>query len=193
MDEFTDIIKKMTATQPADMPAGFTARVMEHILREPVGIRDHLRRIFSTPARTFTSESPLSTASIRNECAFYYFLAGTFFLITGIVLMLGLAGATLEGAMARWFLVQPHLMIVAALWLSILGGIVYLNDRTKVEAAKIATLIYILFVFISGAVVMTLCRMPLLMAATGLFVLSGVAMGFLLHQNISHYQESLPN
>ena len=82
-------------------------------------------------------------------------------------------------------------MIAAAFWLSGLGGILYLSDRTKMEVAKIATVIYILLVFLSGAVMIMLYRMPVLMASTALFVISGVILGILLHQNISLYQKSL--
>ena len=69
----------------------------------------------------------------------------------------------------------------------------FISDRMRVEVAKIATLIYILSVILSGAVIIMLYRMPVLMASTVILVISGVVMGILLHQNISRYQESLHN
>jgi hypothetical protein len=191
-DEFKDILLKIAATPSVAPPENFTENVMRSVLRERPGVVERLRQILLRPrGRLFDLREGLSTAITKGECAFCYILTGIFYLITGFVLIFGLGGAAGEGAMAQWILVQPPLMIVAALWLSGLGGILYLSDRTKVEVAKIATVIYIMFVFLSGAVVITLYRMPVLMASTGLFIISGVVMGILLHQNISIYQKSL--
>ncbi len=192
MDKRKDIIDLIKSTPAIEPPDDFTARVMARL---PEGKADFwrfsFRRPFGIPAFTTDLTFGFRRPVTKTECAFCYILTGIFYLITGFVLIFGFAGAAGEGAMAQWILVQPRLMIAAALWLSGLGGILYLSDRTKMEAAKIATVIYIMFVFLSGSVVITLYRMPVLMASTGLFVISGVVMGILLHQNISSFQKSL--
>jgi hypothetical protein len=192
MENHQDIINLIKSTPAIQPPENFTQNVMQSVMRERPGVAERLRQILLQPrGRLFAPRGILSTASTRAECAFYYVITGTFYLVMGLVLMVGLGGSEGEMALARWSRIQPQLMIAAALWLSGLGGILYLSDRTKVEVAKIATVMYLLFVVISGAVVITLYRMPVLMASTGLFVISGVVMGMLLHKNVSSYQKSL--
>jgi hypothetical protein len=190
-DEFKDILSKIAATPPVAPPENFTENVMRSVLRERPGVVERLRQILLRPRGSLFAPRGLpSAASTRGECAFYYILTGIFYGVMGLVLMVGLDGGAGEAALARWTRIQPPLMIAAALWLSGLGMVLLLNDRMEIEVAKTGTLLYLLFVVLSGSAVVMAYRIPVLMASTGIFVISGVVMGILLHQNISIYQKS---
>jgi hypothetical protein len=190
-DEFKDILLKIAATPPVAPPENFTENVMRSVFRERPGVVERLREILLRPrGRLFAPRGLLSAASTRRECAFYYILTGIFYGVMGLVLMVGLEGGAGEAALAHWTRIQPQLMIAAALWLSGLGMVLLLNDRMEIEVAKTGTLLYLLFVVLSGSAVVMAYRIPVLMASTGIFVISGVVMGILLHQNISIYQKS---
>jgi len=189
---FKEILDQIAATPSIAPPENFTENVMRHILHDQPGLVERFRQILLRPdGSMFAPRGFLSPASTRGECAFYYIIAGTFYLVLGLVLMVGLRGGNGEITLTPWSRIQPQLMIAAAFWLFGLGGILFLSGRTKMEVAKIATVIYILLVFLSGAVMITLYRMPVLMASSALFVISGVILGILLYQNISIFQKSL--
>ncbi len=189
---FRDLTEIMAKAPRQEPPEGFTAQIMARLPEGKATVRRFsFRRLFRTPVFTKDLTFGFRRPVEKTECAFYYILAGTFYLVMGLVLMVGLRGGNGEIALTPWSRIQPQLMIASAFWLSGLGAILYLSDRTKVEVAKIATVIYILLVFLSGAVMIMLYRMPVLMASTALFVISGVILGILLHQNISLYQKSL--
>ena len=194
MDNHQDIIDLIKLTPAMQPPESFTDGVMRRLPDLQPSILYRIKRALNRPmGRVLAPRGLLPTASTRAECAFCYILTGIFYLITGFILLLGLSGASGDGPLTQWSRIQPWIIIIAALWLSGLGGTLYLSNRTSVEVAKIATVIYILSVILSGAVVIMLYRMPVLMASTVILVISGVVMGILLHQNISRYQESRNN
>ena len=194
MDNHQDIIDLIKSTPTIQPPASFTDNVMLRLPDRYPGILltagSFLIQLYNS---ALEQDGNQARGLTRRECSFYFLITGFFYLIIGFILLLGLSGVSGEGPLTKWSRIQPLIIIIASLWLSGLGWMLFISDRMRVEVAKIATLIYILSVILSGAVIIMLYRMPVLMASTVILVISGVVMGILLHQNISRYQESLHN
>lgn len=191
-DRFRDLTEIMEKAPRQESPEDFTAHVMARLPERAETVRRFsFRRLFRTPAFTAELTFGFRRPVTKTECAFYYILTGIFYGVMGLVLMVGLRGGAGEAVLSRWTRIQPQLMIAAALWLSGLGMVLLLNDRMDIKVAKTGTLLYLLFIVLSGSAVFMAYRIPVLMASTCIFVISGVVMGILLHQNISIYQKSL--
>lgn len=194
MDKNQDIIDRIKSTPSIQPPASFTDNV---ILRLPDKYPGILPAVGSFLNQLYNSalepDGDRASGLTRRECSFYFFITGFFYLIIGIVILLGLSGVSGDGPLTKWSLVQPLMIIIASFWLSGLGGMLFISDRISMEVAKIATMIYILSVILCGSVVVMLYRMPVLMLSTVILAISGVVMGLLLHQNVSRYQQSPHN
>ena len=183
MDEYTDLTDIMKETPAVQPPPDFTQRVMGRIPDLKPGIWFGVRQVLLQPRESsFNLRRTLKgSGSVTNkECSFYFLMTGFFYLIMGIILMIGLKGTMSEMAVAQWIRLQPQIALITALWLIILGIALIMDGNFAVKAAKLGTLFYIGFAILNGLAIQVVLRA----SYAGIFILSfvgaSVLMGILL-------------
>ena len=181
MEKFADIIEKIKKQKIIDPPESFTDHVMRRLPDQYPGIllvvasfAHHLYNQALAPV------SDQSNGFTRRECSFYFFITGFFYLIIGIILMMGLEEIGSGMAAMEWIKLQPHLTMGVAIWFLALGAVLMMGGNNGMKIAKYGTLFYIFFAVVNG----TLMRFYLHIPFAGMFVTGFAAtnafMGILL-------------
>jgi hypothetical protein len=181
MEKFADIIEKIKKQETIDPPASFTDGVVRRlpdrypgILLAAASVFHHLYNQALAPA------GDQSNGLTRRECSFYFFITGFFYLIIGIMLMVGLQEIDSSMTAMVWIKLQPHLTIGAAIWFLALGTVLMMGGSNGMKIAKYGTLFYIFFAVVNG----TFMRLSLHVPFSGMFIIGFVAtnafMGILL-------------
>jgi len=168
-NKYNDLIVLMEATPKAPVPDNFTQNVMERIaLFNPseAGVQSRWAQILSV--------------SNPRECSFCFFITGFFYLIMGIILMLGFKAISSGIAVADWISLQPSLTIGAAIWLLALGILLIIDGRIAIKIAQYGTLLYIFFTVVNGILMRPYLRVPHADVFVIGFVAAGTLMGIML-------------
>jgi hypothetical protein len=163
--EYSDIIRLMKASSQAPVPDGFTQKVMEWIaMVDPseAGVQSRWTQILS--------------ASDPREYSFCFFITGFFYLIIGIILMVGFKAIGSGVLATEWIKLQPLLTIGAAMWLLALGMLLIIDGRIAIKIAQYGTLLYIFFTVFNGILMHPYLRVP----HANFFIIGFVAMGVLM-------------
>ena len=181
MEEFkdiTDMIRNVRSIQP---PENFTDHVMKQLPDQYPGIllaAASVVRIFYR--RAFAPDDDRSPGLTTRECSFYFFITGFFYLIIGIILMIGFKGISSSMAAMDWIRLQPHVTLGIAVWLIALGIVLLMEGKTTIKVIRLGTLFYIFLAIVNGV----LMRLYFSIPYAGIFIFgfigTGVLMGVML-------------
>jgi len=161
MEKFTDIIEQIKKHKAIDPPQSLTDNVMSRLPDKYPGIGlaavSFVHNLFT---RAFAPDGDQCTGLTCRECSFYFFITGLFYLIIGIILMLGLRGAGSNITVTEWIKMQPYLTIGAALLLFALGAILMMNESIGIKIAKYGTLLYIFCAVVNSILLRPYLRIP---------------------------------
>ena len=173
MSEYKDLIHLMEAAPKVPAPDHLTERVMGRLPEHDVGLLFKLKRALNEQVGNGFNFgwAGKSGAVSKTECSFYFFITGFFYLIMGIVVMIGLKKISSGVADIKWIELQPYLAIGTAIWLFALGIVVMLDGNTGIKAARYGTLFFIFFAVFNGILMRPYLHVPY----TGMFIIGFVA------------------
>lgn len=181
MEKFADIIGKIKKQKTIDPPESFTDNVMRRLPDQYPGIILAAASVFHhLYNQALAPAGDQSNGLTRRECSFYFFITGFFYLIIGIILMMGLREIGSSMTAMEWIKLQSHLTIGAAIWFLALGAVLMMGGSNGMKIAKYGTLLYIYIAVVNG----TFMRLSLHVPFSGMFIIGFVAtnafMGILL-------------
>ena len=171
--EYQDLIRHIEALPKETPSAHFTQRAMENLPEHSVGLLSKLRQIESE--FNYGWISPSESVS-KATCFFYYFIAGLFYMIIGIVSMIGISKIGIGTETMNWVAIQPYLAIGTAIWLFALGIALVLDGRAGIRAARYGTMFYIFFAVVNSILMWPYLHIPyavifiIALAATSAFM-----------------------
>ena len=181
MEKFADIIEKIKKQKTMDPPESFAADVM---LRLPDQYPGVLFAVTSFVQKLYqyalAPDDDKKGGLTRRECSFYFFITGFFYLIIGIILMMGLSGISSGMGAMEWIKLQPHLTIGVAIWLLALGVVLMLNVSVGIKVARYGTLVYVFFALENGILMRSYLHFPFAGVIIIGFVATSAIMGFML-------------
>ena len=172
----------MEATPKVPPPSGFTESVMGRLPEYDVGLLLKLKSVLNIQVGNgfhFGWDRKSGDVS-KKECSFYFFITGYFYMIIGILAMMGVKEISSGMAAMGWIGLQPHFALGTAIWLFVLGAVLMLDGSAVINAARYGTLFYIF----SSVVNVILMRPYLHIPYADVFIIGLVAtsviMGFML-------------
>jgi hypothetical protein len=191
MDNHQDIIDRIKATPAIEPPASFTDNVMRRLPDYKPSILFRIWQALLRPREFDFSITRVMAGSAGNsaECAFSFFIIGFFYLIMGLVLLMGLQGFIYEATITQWIKMQPQIVMATSLWLMIHGVAILLDGKIAVKMAEWGTLIFIGFAIINGSIIASNTNLSIFFAVA--FAGTGLMMGTFLGFTIERYQNSL--
>ena len=192
MDKHQDIINRIKSTPVMQPPAAFTDIVMRRLPDRYPGILyaagPFLNQLYN---QALAPDGDQAGGLSRRECSFYFFITGFFYLIIGIVLIIGFQGISTGMVATEWIKLQPHLTIGAALWLLALGVVLMLDGSAGVKAARYGTLIYVFFAVVNGILMRSYLNVPFAGVLIIGFVAASAFMGVMLAQAVKKVEVRL--
>jgi hypothetical protein len=182
-ESFRDIIDTIKMDAPAVVPPlDFTQRVMDRLPELKPGILFRVKQALLQPREVDFNLARVIAGSAKNpaECAFSFFVTGFFYLIMGVVLIIGLKGFMSEMTITQWVKMQPLIIVVTALWLIIQSIALFLDGKVAVKAAELGTLFFIGFAIMNGLMMKMALHTPLSVVCAVAFAGTGVMMGIFL-------------
>ncbi|MCX5808078.1 MAG: hypothetical protein NTX36_01685 [Proteobacteria bacterium] len=172
MEKFADIIEKIKNQKIIDPPESFADHVMRQLPDQYPGIlfaaASFVHHLYN---HALALDGDGSNGLTSRECSFYFFITGFFYMIIGIILMMGLQGIGSSMAAMEWIGLQPHLTIGAAIWLLALGVLLMLNGSVGIKAARYGTMFYVFFAVVNGILMRQYLHVPF----AGVFIIGFVA------------------
>jgi hypothetical protein len=183
MEKFAEIIEKIKKQKTMDPPKSFTDGVMRRLPDQYPGIllaaASFVHQLYK---HALAPDGDRSNGLTRRECSFYFFITGLFYLIIGIILMMGLQQISSSMATMEWIKLQPHLTIGAAIWLLALGLVLMSDGSAGIKAVRYGTLIYVFFTVLNGILIQTHLHVPY----AGVFIVGFVATSALMGVMLAH-------
>jgi hypothetical protein len=181
---FKRIIRLARTSSPVDVPRDFTEKVMHRVAaRNQPGLNDRFLQAFSKiNVRRWTEVADAT------ECALCFFLAGFFYFVLGIVLIMGLKATEVRIPLAVWIIIQPQLAFITALGFLALGIILKRKSDSAVKIAQIGTLIYIGFTVFNGIGIQRTPGNPFNSAGMLCFIGGALILGVFLLLILQKYQ-----
>ncbi|MGD0278177.1 MAG: hypothetical protein ABSC11_02595 [Smithella sp.] len=177
--EMTEIMETASQKRPPD---NFTSGVMTRIYTENETSRTFsFRRLFETNLN-FGFRDYVT----KKECAFYFLLTGFFYLVLGVILMLGLRPPAVW-LHNGWLSFQPLFGLIIAVELALLGMTVYTNGDISVRFVRAGTLIYAALIILDGCAGAYFIRIPVAAFLAVIFSITGLGTAFLLGLAVSRY------
>jgi hypothetical protein len=183
--DLTQIMENVPPKQPSE---GFAARVMALLPERKANVRQFsLHQFFGAPAFATNIVIDFRSSVQKTECAFYFFLTGFFYLVLGIILMLGLAQMTTGLPFASWLKIQTFFYLLEAFCLTALGAILYIDGTISVRIARIRTVLYAVLVIMNGLTGVISTHFPAAIFFSSTFAVGGMIMAAFLGIAVDHY------
>ena len=168
-------------TPPVEPPADLDAKVMARIesLRPALWVR--VREFLLQPVDTRIDFAKAFSGSLSgSECSFYFIMAGFYFLIVGLILMFGLGRFGGEWLMVKWVRMQPHIVLVTAVWLVVLGIFILRDGEVAARVARIGTVAFIGLLLLDAVAIHFTAGFPVALVFFFSFIGTGVLTGLFL-------------
>ena len=181
--QFSDLTEIMENVGTKHAPENFTAKVMARLSEEKETVQlFSLKRLFF-PSVNFGFQSNVT----KTECAFYFFLTGFFYLILGLIMMIGLPlPVVMENN--RWLSVQPFFGILLAFELTAIGILLFKKGSSAIRLVRIGTILYAALVILNFWIGTLYVQFPIAILFVSIFSLAGLGIAFLLGLAIDNYQ-----
>jgi hypothetical protein len=175
----TEIMKNSPPPQPSE---NFTAEVMARLpqVRELSETYSY-SSIYSTKIKFGFNDSVT-----KAECAFYFFLAGFFYMVLGLILVMGFWQAEVLN-LKQWFSWQPFLSVLLATALAVMGLAIYRKDESAVPYVRVGILLYTALIILNGWIGILLMNVPPAVLFVVIISLSGLGMAFFLGLALYRY------
>jgi|GEM_PF-385580 len=184
-----DRIASMARLSPQiDAPADLDAKVMARIdaLKPTLWIR--VREFLLQPVDTRIDFARAFSGTVSgSECSFYFIMAGLYFLIVGLILMFGIGRFGGEWLMVKWVRMQPHIVLVTAVWLVVLGIFILKDGEVAARVARIGTVAYIGLLILDAVAIHITAGLPVTLVFLFSFIGTGVLTGLFLARIIWNY------
>ncbi|HRT62785.1 MAG TPA: hypothetical protein P5551_10535 [Syntrophales bacterium] len=169
---------------PADLDAKVMARI--EALKPTLWIR--VREFFLQPVDTRIDFGRAYSGTLSgSECSFYFITAGLYFLIVGLILMFGLGRFGGEWLTVGWVRMQPHIVLVTAVWLVVLGIFILKDGEVAARVARIGTVAYIGLLILDAVAIHITAGFPVALVFLFSFIGTGVLAGLFLARVIWNY------
>ena len=190
MDEYKDIIGIIKETPPVRPPDHFSERVMGLLPDDKPGMGRRLKTILWQPRYT-PMVSRFTEAKSWAECSLCFLMAGFFYLIMGVVLILGFKKFGNQMPVAKWIMIQPHIALVTAFGFMVLGISLLKKSTVAVKLVHLGTSLYIAFAMINGIAVQMAIENPAMLGSILPFMTGGVLMGAFLAIIVQKYRRRI--
>lgn len=175
IDEHKDLIQLIKAVPEVSAPESFTLKVMDRLQAKAK------LSFFNTSWISIQSHwTHLLSVSDGRRCSLCFFITGYFYLIMGIILVVGFQSIGSSITSMEWLELQPYFVIGVAIWLLSLGMILMTGSNTAIRIAKYGTCLYVFFTVINGMLVWYHLHTPYAGASFVGLVGINTLMGFLL-------------
>ena len=176
---FHAVISLAESTPVLVPPPGFTARVMDRLVKEHV--KSH-RKPSASPLghRLMNWTEQLTIPASTTDVAACFFLAGFFSLQLGICLHFGMAYWVADPLAVGWLLYQPRMAGLMATGFTVVGFLLLHRRRPAYRTATAWILCYILFSIANGVHLAGTRANPFGFAGSLLFTCGAVLMGIFL-------------
>jgi len=182
------MIKEAPPVQPPD---DFTGRVMNEITGVRSGIWARIMRALMKKRKSILDmKTILRGDATGGQCSFWFFMGGFFYLILGVVLMLGLGKISSGAVTAEWIGLQPHIAFATAIFFGVLGLILLMDGGNSVKMAKLGALSYTAFATFNGAVIQMSLGAPSAIIFGLTFGIMGILTGTFLGIAAEGYQRN---
>lgn len=183
-----DGIARMMQEEPeAAPPAGLGERIMGRLRTHRPSPWEAFKEILLKPhSVSFHPMRALRSPITGQECSFYFIMAGVFYAVLGMILMVGLhkLGSSMASlGLVRW---QPLIAIATAICLVAMGFSLLKDSRLALRVARIGALIYLGFAFLNGMIVPLEWDFPVSAFVSMLSSLVGIPTGFFLFRAIQN-------
>lgn len=190
-EKFRDVISRMEKAPKIDPPENFTTEVMKRLTE---GTVFHRNKYLGMPAGRwpfatdlhFGFQQPVS----QNECSLYFFMTGFFYLVFGIILMLGLYPAPAESSSPAWLAIQPLFTLAAAVCLVAIGVALYVSGKPPLGAARFGTTLFAGIVILNGCLGVFFIPLPVVALLSVVFAVTGLIMAVFLGLSIRYYKNN---
>jgi hypothetical protein len=177
--DLTEIMESAEHKQPAE---NFTSGVMMRLSEEKETSRlFRFRQLFST-----TLNFGFSDYVTQSECAFYFFLTGFFYLVLGLILLLGLRLPSVL-INSGWLSFQPVFGLILAAGLLLMGAVVYKDGDASMRFVRAGTMVYAALIIINGFTGVFFVRIPVTAFFDVIFSITGLGTALLLGLAVNRY------
>ena len=124
----------------------------------------------------------------ESECALCFYLAGFFYFVLSMVLIIGLKALATQAPLAVWIIIQPQLALLNAIGFAALGIILVKKSASAVRIAQTGTIIYIGFTVFNAIGIQKTPGNPFSAAGLLCFVGGALILGVFLLVVLHKYQ-----
>ncbi len=183
-ERFKHIIPLLKNASQLPVPPNFTANVMDRL-----AARKRLSPYVS-PFEGFGKINIRMWTDVADatECALCFYLAGFFYFIMSMVLIIGLKALGTQAPLAVWIIIQPQLALLNALGFAALGIILVKKSASAIRIAQAGTIIYIGFTVFNGLGIRKTPGNPFNAAGLLCFVGGALILGVFLLVVLQKYQ-----
>ena len=184
-ESFRDLTGIMENIPPKQPPEGFTMKIMARLPEEKATFWQLLlRQLFGNSAFATKLNIGFRNPVTKTECSFYFLLTGFFYLVLGLILMLGLPGGLHH---PEWLTIQPLIGLLLAAELITLGIAVYTNGESSVRFVRIGVVFYAILIILNGLVGTLYIRIPIAIFFAAIFSITGLGITILLRLAVDNY------
>lgn len=184
--ECKELISLIQATPRVMTPADVTRKVMTRLSGEKETVQSFsIKRLFPT-SLNFGFQASVT----RKECAFYFLLAGFFYFILGLIMMIGLPLPTIITHNNGWLSFQPFFGLLLAAELALIGIIIYKKGDSALRFVRMGTLLYVAIVILNCWVGTLYIQIPAALFFIAVFSMTGLLFALLLGLSIEHYHST---
>jgi hypothetical protein len=185
MEKYSDIIAAVKNQQPVNPPEDFTDHVMRRLPDQYPSIMlvvaSFVHHLYK---QALALDGDQSNDLARRECSFYFFITGFFYMISGIVAMMGFKSISSGMEPVSWIGLQPYVAIGTAMWFFALGIVLMMDGSIGMKIARYGTLFYIFSAVVNGVLIRSYLHIPY----AGIFIAgivgTSVFMGVMLVQSL---------
>jgi hypothetical protein len=181
-EKFVDLTSLMENAPPKQAPEHFTSNVMAKLSENQVAPHSFNFRQRIAASDFFGFRKPVT----QTECAFYFLLTGFFYLILGLIMMIGLPLPVMMQNNG-WISFQPAFGLLLAAELFLLGMIIYKKGNSALHAARIGILLYAALLVFNFGIGTFFIQSGAAVFLVAVLSMAGIVLALLLAFSLQYY------
>ena len=177
MEKYSDIIEAIKNQQPVDPPDTLVARVMARVEDNNQSASVKIRRFLIRPKTISPDAAGTFSGRIASyeQCAFLLFMVGFFYLVAGVVALLGFHDVIKEENIDTWIRIQPYITIANGLFLACATFLILY--RPQVTAfVQYALIVQATLILVNACILNSIITFPF--ALVSVLIITLLAIGF---------------
>jgi len=190
MEKYNEIIEKIQKQKTVSSPDDIVQKVMAGAQKAEKSLQYKLYRFLFQRRQLSPDAAGILSGKITNpaQCSFLLFIVGTFYLLMGLIVLVGMKDILINSNINLWLRVQPYLVVVSGIFFISMAFFVRQEPQTIIFA-KYGIITHTAFIVVNALILEFMLFSPQAIVFALVLTAAAIVLGILLISSIRGFMK----